>query len=257
VTGSVPCLERHFRTLDAPADGWLLDMPVSRRPRTLGEVRLLVVEDEPKMASLIERALVRDGYAVDVATTGSEALWAVAEVDYDAIVLDAMIPPPNGFEVCRRIRAGGWWSPVLMLTARDGVDDRVRGLDAGADDYLTKPFALKELMARLRALTRRPLGARPVELVAGELALDTARHRVCLSGESVTLSPKEFALLELFMRHPGEVISRSSILDHVWDFAYAGGSNVVDVYVGYLRKKLGAARFETIRGVGYRLTAGP
>jgi two-component system OmpR family response regulator len=216
-------------------------------------VRVLVVEDEPKMASLIERALVRDGYAVDVAGTGEEALWAAVETDYDAIVLDAMIPPPDGFEVCRRIRADGRWNPVLMLTARDAIEDRVRGLDAGADDYLTKPFALTELLARLRAITRRHLGARPVELRVGDLSLDPARHEVRKGGRLLALSPKEFALLRLFMRHPGEVLSRSRILEHVWDFAYDGASNVVDVYVGYLRRKLATDALETVRGVGYRL----
>jgi two-component system OmpR family response regulator len=218
-------------------------------------VRLLVVEDEPKMASLIDRALVREGYAVDLAATGTEALWAVGETEYDAIVLDAMIPPPDGFEVCHQMRAKGRWSPVLMLTARDGVEDRVRGLDAGADDYLTKPFALSELLARLRALTRRRLGTRPVELRVGDLSLDPAYHEVRRGGEAIGLSPKEFALLELFMRHPGEVLTRNQILDHVWDFAYDRGSNVVDVYVGYLRRKVGADELETVRGVGYRLRA--
>ena len=205
------------------------------------------------MASLIQRALVREGYAVDLARDGAEALWAAGEIDYDAIVLDAMIPAPDGFEVCRRIRAEGRWSPLMMLTARDGVDDRVRGLDAGADDYLTKPFALSELLARLRALTRRSLGARPVQLVVGDLVLDRARHHVRRGGQAVDLSPKEFSLLELFMSRPDEVLSRSQILDHVWDFAYDGASNVVDVYVGYLRRKLGTADIETLRGVGYRL----
>jgi two-component system OmpR family response regulator len=220
-------------------------------------MRVLVVEDEAKMASLIQRALVREGYAVDVAGDGAEALWAVGESEYDAIVLDAMIPAPDGFEVCRQLRKDGRWNPVLMLTARDGVADRVRGLDAGADDYLTKPFAFNELTARLRALTRRNLGARPVELAVGDLTLDTADHQVRRAGEPVALSPKEFALLELFMRQPGQVLSRSHIVDHVWDFAYDGGSNVVDVYVRYLRRKIdlpfGRRDLETVRGVGYRL----
>jgi two-component system OmpR family response regulator len=218
---------------------------------------VLVVEDEAKMASLIERALTREGYAVDVARDGAEALWALAETEYDAVVLDAMIPAPNGFEVCRQLRKDGRWNPVLMLTARDGVADRVRGLDAGADDYLTKPFALSELMARLRALTRRSLGARPVELRVGDLCLDTAKHAVSRAGTAVSLSPKEFSLLELFMRQPGQVLSRTHIVDHVWDFAYDGGSNVVDVYVRYLRRKIdvpfGRSDLETVRGVGYRL----
>jgi two-component system OmpR family response regulator len=218
---------------------------------------VLVVEDEAKMASLIERALAREGYAVDVACDGAEALWAVAETEYDAVVLDAMIPPPDGFQVCRQLRRDGRWNPVLMLTARDGVADRVRGLDAGADDYLTKPFALSELLARLRALTRRNLGARPVELKVGDLTLDTSHHEVRRAGQPVALSPKEFSLLELFMRQPGQVLSRTHIVDHVWDFAYDGGSNVVDVYVRYLRRKIdlpfGRSDLETVRGVGYRL----
>jgi len=222
-------------------------------------VRVLVVEDETKMASLIERALTREGYAVDIAYDGAEALWAIGETEYDAVVLDAMIPAPNGFEVCEQLRKEGRWNPVLMLTARDGVADRVRGLDAGADDYLTKPFALGELLARLRALTRRSLGARPVELRVGDLTLDTAQHEVRRGGEAISLSPKEFALLELFMRAPGQVLSRTHIVDHVWDFAYDGGSNVVDVYVRYLRRKIdlpfGRQDLETVRGVGYRLRA--
>ena len=215
------------------------------------------MEDEPKMASLIQRALTREGYAVDVARDGTEALWAATEWDYDAIVLDAMIPPPDGFEVCRQLRKDERWNPVLMLTARDSVADRVRGLDAGADDYLTKPFALNELTARLRALTRRSLGARPVELRVGDLVLDTAKHEVRRGGEPVPLSPKEFSLLELFMREPGQVLSRRHILDHVWDVAYDGGSNVIDVYVRCLRRKVdvpfGRDDIETVRGVGYRL----
>jgi two-component system OmpR family response regulator len=217
---------------------------------------VLVVEDEPKMVSLLQRALAREGYAVDLATGGDEALWAIDETDYDAVVLDAMIPPPDGFEVCRRIRAEGRWSPVIMLTARDGIEDRVRGLDCGADDYLVKPFAFRELLARLRSLTRRSLGARPVELRAGDIVLDTATHEVRRGEKPVPLSPKEFALLELFLRHPDEVLTRSRILSHVWDFAYEGRSNVVDVYVGYLRRKLGGDELETIRGVGYRLRVG-
>jgi two-component system OmpR family response regulator len=220
-------------------------------------VRVLVVEDEAKMADLIQRALQREGYAVDLAADGAEALWAAGETAYDAVILDAMIPEPDGFEVCRRLRAGDRWSPVLMLTARDGVEDRVRGLDAGADDYLTKPFALKELLARLRALTRRSLGARPVELQIGDLTLDTAEHVVRRGDSPISLSPKEFALLELFMRQAGEVLSRTYIVDHAWDFAYDGGSNVVDVYVRYLRRKIdvpfGRHDLETVRGVGYRL----
>ncbi|HEX9994090.1 MAG TPA: response regulator transcription factor [Acidimicrobiales bacterium] len=222
-------------------------------------MRLLVVEDEPKMADLLRRALGREGYAVDVAATGEEAIWLGTEHDYDAIVLDVMIPPPDGFEVCRRLRAAERWAPVLLLTARDAVPDRVTGLDAGADDYLPKPFAIPELYARLRALTRRRPQERPTVLRSGDLELDPATHAVTRAGVPIELSPKEFALLELFLRHPGEVLTRQQILDHVWDFAYDGTSNVVDVYVRYLRDKVdrpfGRTTIETVRGRGYRLVA--
>lgn len=220
-------------------------------------MRVLVVEDEIKMSALIKRGLEREGYAVDVALDGDEALWAAREQDYDAIVLDAMIPAPDGFAVCRTLREEGRWAPVVMLTARDSVDDRVRGLDAGADDYLTKPFAFAELFARLRALTRRQVVARPVALTVGDLELDPATRSVSRSGTAITLSVKEFALLEFLMRHPDEVLTRQAILEHVWDFAYDGVSNVVDVYIRYLREKVDRpfARdtIETVRGVGYRL----
>lgn len=220
-------------------------------------MRVLVVEDEIKMAALIRRGLEREGYAVDMAADGAEALWAAREQDYDAIVLDAMIPAPDGFAVCRTLREEGRWAPVVMLTARDSVDDRVRGLDAGADDYLTKPFAFAELFARLRALTRRQVVARPVALTVGDLELDPATRSVSRSGTAITLSVKEFALLEFLMRHPDEVLTRQAILEHVWDFAYDGVSNVVDVYIRYLREKVDRpfARdtIETVRGVGYRL----
>jgi two-component system OmpR family response regulator len=222
-------------------------------------VRILVVEDETKMATLLRKALEREGYAVDLADNGSEALWLGKENEYDAIVLDVMIPAPDGFEVCRQLRAADRWAPVLLLTARDGVDDRVSGLDAGADDYLAKPFSFAELYARLRALTRRGSLARPAVLVADDLVLDPAAHLVSRGGKQIDLSPKEFSLLELFMRRQGEVISRTHIIEHVWDFAYDGTSNVVDVYVRYLREKVdrpfGRASIETVRGVGYRLQA--
>jgi two-component system, OmpR family, response regulator len=224
-------------------------------------VRILVVEDEPKMAALVRRALERESFACDLAVDGNEALWAAREVTYDAVVLDVMIPGPDGFEVCRRLRADGNWTPVLLLTARDAVDDRVAGLDAGADDYLTKPFAMGELFARLRAITRREPAARPVALHVGDLVLDPARHEVHRGGIEVRLSPKEFSLLEYLMRHEGEVLGRSQILDHVWDFAYDGTSNVVDVYMRYLRAKVdrpfGVKSIETVRGVGYRLRRVP
>ena len=224
-------------------------------------MRVLVVEDETKMAALLKRGLEREGYAVDVAGFGAEALWAAREQDYDAIVLDAMIPAPDGFEVCRTLRGEGRWAPVIMLTARDGVDDRVAGLDAGADDYLTKPFAFAELFARLRALIRREPGQRPVALGVGDLVLDPATREVRRGDQPIALSPKEFSLLEQLMRHPGRVLSRSQLIDHVWDFAYDGGSNVIDVYVRYLREKIdrpfGCDTIETVRGVGYRLRPEP
>jgi two-component system, OmpR family, response regulator len=220
---------------------------------------VLVVEDELKMARLVKRGLEREGYAVDVALDGNEALWAARETEYDAIVLDRMIPGPDGVEVCRQLRTEGKWSPVLMLTAKDSVQDRVAGLDAGADDYLTKPFAFTELFARLRALTRRDVGERPVVLSVGDLSLDPVRHEVRRGSVAVALSTKEFALLEHFMRNPGAVLSRTQILEHVWDFAYEGTSNVVDVYVGYLRQKIDRPferdTIETVRGAGYRMRA--
>ena len=220
-------------------------------------MRILVVEDEIKMASLLKRGLEHEGYAVDLSGDGVDALWAAREHDYDAIVLDAMIPDPDGFDVCRTLRREGRWAPVLMLTARDDLDSRVAGLDAGADDYLTKPFAFAELFARLRAITRRDPGARPAVLQVGDLYLDPATHGVRRGDTPIALSARKFALLEEFMRHPGEVLSRTRILDHVWDFAYDGTSNVVDVYVGYLRdaidRPFGRDSIETVRGVGYRL----
>ncbi|HKC22944.1 MAG TPA: response regulator transcription factor [Gaiellaceae bacterium] len=218
-------------------------------------MRVLVVEDEPKMAALLRRGLAEQGHAADVTAEGEEAVWLVEAHEYDAIVLDVMLPGMGGFETCRRFRTAGVWTPVLMLTARDGVEDRVAGLDAGADDYLTKPFSLAELLARLRALARRGGVERPTELVVGELRLDPASRRVWRGEDEVQLSPKEFALLETFMRRPGQVLSRVQLLEHAWDFAYQNRSNVVDVYVRYLRQKLGADRFETVRGAGYRLAA--
>ena len=224
-------------------------------------MRVLVVEDEAKMAGLIKRGLEHEGYAVDLAGDGDEALWAAREFDFDAIVLDAMIPEPDGFEVCRTLRAEGRWTPVLLLTARDGIDDRVLGLDAGADDYLTKPFEFNELFARLRALTRRPLGARPTVLEVGDLVLDPATREVRRGDTEISLSAKQFAILEQFMRRPGEVLSRADLLEHVWDFAYEGTSNLVDVYVRTLRERIdrpfGVDSIETVRGAGYRLRDEP
>ena len=220
-------------------------------------MRALVVEDEMKMAALLKRGLEEEGHAVDVAPSGSEAVWLATENPYDVIVLDVMLPDFDGFEVCRKLRGNGQWAPVLMLTARDAVEDRVAGLDTGADDYLTKPFSFAELLARVRALSRRAVVERPTVLQVGDLTLDPANHKVARSGRAINLTSKEFALLEYFMRHPGEVLSRTRLIEHVWDFAYEGDSNVVDVYVRYLREKIdrpfGVKSIDTVRGAGYRL----
>ena len=216
-------------------------------------MRVLVVEDEARMAGLLKRALQEEGHAVDVAADGQEGLWLATENAYAAIVLDVMLPGLDGFGVCRRLRESGSWVPVLMLTARDAVRDRVQGLDAGADDYLVKPFSLLELAARLRALARRDDRPRPVILAEGDLRLDPAAKRAWRAETELHLSPKEFALLEFFLRHAGRVLTRSQIIEVVWDFAYDGGSNVVDQYVNYLRRKIGRHDIETVRGMGYRL----
>ncbi|HEV8248447.1 MAG TPA: response regulator transcription factor [Gaiellaceae bacterium] len=220
-------------------------------------MRALVVEDEVKMASLIRRGLVEEGYAADVARTGDDAVWMAQATPYDAIVLDLMLPGRDGLDVCRELRRSGVWSPILMLTARDGVGDRVAGLDSGADDYLTKPFSFAELLARLRALTRRGAGERPVVLEVGSLRLDPATRRAWRGDVPIELSPKEFALLETFMRRAGEVLTRLDLLEHAWDFAYENRSNVVDVYIRRLRRKIGEDAVETVRGAGYRLRASP
>jgi len=209
------------------------------------------------MAALVRKALERDGYAVDGADNGADAVWLGTENPYDAIILDVMIPPPDGFEVCRRLRAADCWAPILLLTARDAVGDRVTGLDAGADDYLAKPFSFEELYARLRALTRRNASPRPAVLEVGDLTLDPAAHVVRRGTTDIELSAKEFSLLELLMRRADQVLTRTAIIESVWDFAYDGTSNVVDVYVRYLRRKIGAERLETVRGMGYRLTELP
>jgi two-component system OmpR family response regulator len=220
-------------------------------------MRVLVVEDEVKMAALLRRALEEEGYAVDVAGRADQAIWLGTENPYDAVLLDVMLPDGDGFAVCRQLREAGAWSPVLMLTARDAVGDRVAGLDAGADDYLTKPFSLAELMARMRALIRRGAAPRPAILRVGDLTLDPTTRTVARAGAPIELTPKEFALLEYLMRHVGEVLSRTRLIEHVWDFAYDGDSNVVDVYVRYLRNKVdrpfGRESIETVRGAGYRL----
>ena len=220
-------------------------------------MRVLVVEDEPRMASLIKRGLEEHGYSVDVIGTGPDAVWMASENDYRVVVLDVMLPGFDGFEVARRLRGAGRWMPIMMLTARTSVEDRVLGLDAGADDYLTKPFSLAELSARLRALTRRGQPERPTVLVVGDLRLDPAARQAWRGTVELALSPKEFALLELFMEHPGMVLTRTMIIEQVWDYEYDGFSNVVDQYVGYLRRKVdrpfNSNDLRTVRGVGYRL----
>jgi two-component system, OmpR family, response regulator len=220
-------------------------------------MRLLVVEDAQKMAALLQRAFREDGYAVDIQRTGREAVWLATECDFDAVILDVGLPDIDGFEVCRQLRSRSRWMPILMLTAREAVPDRVRGLDAGADDYLSKPFDLAELRARVRALIRRGPGARPAVLTAGDPVLDPASRTVRRGATPVALTAKEFAILEYFMRHPGQVLSRARFLEHVWDFTRDGDSNIVDVYVRILREKIdrpfGLRSIETVRGAGYRL----
>ncbi len=218
-------------------------------------MRVLVVEDEVKTARAVRRGLEHEGYAVDMASEGEDALFRATEYDYDAVVLDVMLPGRDGFSLCGELRKRGRWAPVLMLTARDGVDDRIRGLDVGADDYLVKPFAFGELLARLRALIRRGPFERPPVLSVGDVALDPAAHTVTRAGRPVALSTREFALLEFLMRHPGQMVSRNRILEHVWDYNYDGLSNVVDVNIGHIRRKLeepfGRPFIHTLRGVGY------
>ena len=221
-------------------------------------VRLLVVEDTPKMSDVLARAFREDGYAVDVQATGSGAVWMASECDFDAVILDVGLPDVDGFDVCRQLRERQRWVPILMLTARESVPDRVRGLDVGADDYVTKPFDIEELRARVRALVRRRLNERPAVITVGDLTLDPAARTVRRGSTPIALAAKEFAILEYFMRHPAQVISRARFLEHVWDFAGAGDSNIVDVYVRILRDKIdrpfGRRSIETERGVGYRLT---
>jgi two-component system OmpR family response regulator len=220
-------------------------------------MRVLIVEDELRMASLIRRGLTNEGLAADVAARGADALWMAEAHDYDAVLLDVMLPDIDGFEVCRRLRAAGVWAPVLMLTARDSVEDRVAGLDSGADDYLVKPFSFAELLARLRALARRGDGERPAVLIVDDLRLDPATRDVTRGSTPIQLTAKEFALLETFMRRAGEVLSRLHLLEHAWDFAYDNRSNIVDVYVRRLRRKIDEPfkrrSLETVRGAGYRL----
>ncbi len=204
---------------------------------------------------MLRDGLRRRGMGVDVASTGEEAVMRATATDYDLILLDVMLPGYDGFEVCRRLRASDVWSPTLMLTALDDVGDRVRGLDSGADDYLPKPFSFDELLARMRALVRRGSPPRPAVLTVGDLRLDPAERRVWRGGTELSLTAREFSMLEMFMRHPGEVLSRFELLEHVWDDSYENRSNVIEVYIGYLREKLDRETIETVRGAGYRLRA--
>jgi len=220
-------------------------------------MRILVVEDSVKLGSLLRGGLRDEGVAADLAVKGEDALWMAGSTEYDAIVLDVMLPGIDGFETCRRLRDDGVWAPVLMLTARDAIADRVAGLDGGADDYLTKPFSFVELLARLRALARRGPVERPAVLDVGSLKLDPASRRAWRAETEVCLSTKEFALLEAFMRRPGDVLSRFALLEAAWDREYENRSNVIDVYVRYLREKIDkpfrVQSIETVRGAGYRL----
>jgi two-component system, OmpR family, response regulator len=222
-------------------------------------MRVLVVEDEPKIAALLRRGLAEEGHPTDVATCGEDALWMSQAHEYDAIVLDVMLPRIDGFETCRRMRSAKVWAPVLMLTARNEIADRVAGLDVGADDYLAKPFSFHELLARLRALQRRGGAERPTVLEVGSLSLDPASRELRRAGTVIALSAKEFALLEALMRRAGEVLSRYQLLEQAWDREYDNRSNIVDVYISYLRDKVdrpfGMHSIETVRGVGYRLRA--
>ena len=225
-------------------------------PRIL--MRLLVVEDEPKISAFLNQGLSEAGYAVDVAQDGEEGLAYAKASEYDAIVLDIMLPKTDGVTLLRELREIGIRTPVLMVTARDALDDRIRGLDTGADDYLVKPFAFPELVARIRALLRRPPLQTDTVLRMGDLELDVARREVARGGNPVQLSPREFSLLEYMMRHPNQVLTRTQIAQHIWNFDYYGASNVVDVYVGYLRRKIaggdGRPLIHTVRGVGYRVS---
>lgn len=221
-------------------------------------MRLLLVEDEPKLAFAVSRGLRAEGYAVDVASDGDDALMRAAVWSYDAVVLDLMLPVRDGFEVCRSLRERGSWVPILMLTARVGVEDRIAGLDAGADDYLPKPFAFGELLARVRALVRRTPHERPTSLVVGDLVVDPGTHAVSRGANQVGLTAREFAVLEYLARRPRQVVSRGELLDHVWDANYLGSTNIVDVHVGHLRRKLRLPSdrgelIRTVRGVGFVL----
>jgi DNA-binding response OmpR family regulator len=219
-------------------------------------VRLLVVEDEERLARALQRGLAAEGFVVDVAADGPSGLDLARHGDYDAMILDVMLPGLSGYRVVRQLRAERHWLPVLMLSAKDGEYDQADGLDCGADDYLTKPFSYVVLLARLRALLRRGAPSRPAVLTAGDLDLDPASRRVTLAGAEVPLTAREYTLLEYLMRRPGEVVSKIELLDHVWDAGAETAPNVVEVYIGYLRRKIGRDRLETVRGAGYRLASG-
>jgi two-component system OmpR family response regulator len=216
-------------------------------------VRLLVVEDELRLGAALRRGLTAEGFLVDVVTDGPGGLEAARHGDYDAVVLDVMLPGMSGYNVVRTLRTEENWVPVLMLSAKDGEYDQADGMDYGADDYLTKPFSFVVLLARLRALVRRNLPARPAILAAGDVTLDPATHEVELAGTPISLTPREYALLEYFLRHPGRVVSKTELLDNVWDAAQDTDPNAVEVYVGYLRRKVGRDLLLTVRGAGYRL----
>ncbi|GIF47286.1 two-component system OmpR family response regulator [Asanoa ferruginea] len=222
-------------------------------------MRILLVEDEVALAEMVREGLTGEGFAVDVMHTGPDGLWAATEHPYDVVVLDIMLPGMSGYEVSRQLRAREVWTPILMLTAKDGEYDQADALDLGADDYLTKPFSFVVLVARLRALTRRGAPARPTVLTAGDLSVDPARRRVTRGNDEITVTSREFALLEFLMRHRGDVVSKTAIIENVWDMNFDGDQNIVEVYVRYLRRKIdlpyGKAAIETVRGTGYRLAA--
>jgi DNA-binding response OmpR family regulator len=220
-------------------------------------VRILVVEDDKRVARAVKRGLEAEGFAVDVAFTGEDGRWLADENPYDAMVLDVMLPGLGGLELCAALRDAGNWTPILMLTAKDGPDDEANALDGGADDFLGKPFSYAVLVARLRALLRRGGGSRPVELSAGDLRMDPAAHQVWRGDTEIALTPRQFSLLEFFLRRAGEVLPKSVILEHVWDFAFEGDPNIVEVYVRQLRQRIdqpfGRASLQTVRLAGYRL----
>lgn len=219
-------------------------------------MRILLVDDEERFATAVRQGLEAEGLAVDLAHDGNEGLWMARSNDYDAIVLDILLPGLSGYRICAELRDGGNWTPILMLTALDEDLDEAEALDTGADDYLSKPFSFVVLVARLRALLRRGAAPRPAVLQVGDLRLDPAAHRCWRAGQEVELTTKQFALLECFMRYQGQVLSKTALREHVWDYAFADSSNIIEVYVGQLRKKLGVARIQTIRGAGYRLMDG-